>query len=240
MLTLRRSLLLLGSTLTLALSPLALALAQAANSSATAKPQVHNRHLTDSGDTIEVGVQPRYLLQNQYGAVITNQDFPDQFQLITFGYTSCPDVCPTTLAEMAAILEQLGDAGKRVQPLFITVDPARDTPKVLGNYVAFFHPRIQGLTGSQPLVQRVAENFKVRFEKVREPGSDQYWMDHSAGMYLLGPDGAFIAKFAYAMPAAEITERLRQFIAEAPPPRQRKGGEGLEGVPLPAPAQLPQ
>lgn len=198
-----------------------------------AKPISPARHLADSGDDIEVGMQPRYLLQTQYGNVVTNQDFPDQFQLITFGYTSCPDVCPTTLAEMAAILEQLGEAGKRVQPLFITVDPERDAPKALGNYVGFFNPRILGLTGSLELVTRVAENFKVRFEKVREPGSSQYWLDHSAGMYLLGPDSGFIAKFPYAMPVAEISGRLKTYIDAAPPPRSREG-QNLTTAPVPA------
>jgi len=198
---------------------------QAETAKTPAKAQNPARHLTDSGEAIEVGVQPRYLLQTQYGNVVTNQDFPDQFQLITFGYTSCPDVCPTTLAEMAAILEQLGDASKRVQPIFITVDPARDSAKVLGNYVAFFNPRILGLTGSAELVSRVAENFKVRFQKVKEPGSEQYWMDHSAGMILLGPEGGFLAKFPYAMPAADITQQLKAYIADAPPPRVRPGQE---------------
>ncbi len=208
--------------LKLALLALGAALALPAAAQAPAKPLNPARHLAASGDDIAVGVQPRYLLQTQYGNVVTNQDFGGQFQLITFGYTSCPDVCPTTLAEMAAILEQLGEAGKRVQPIFISVDPQRDTPKVLGNYVAFFNPRILGLTGSPALVRGVADNFKARYEKVQEPGSDQYWMDHSAGMYLLGPDSGFVAKFPYAMPAAEITARIKAQLDATPEPTPRE------------------
>ncbi len=208
--------------LKLTLLALGAALALPAAAQAPAKPLNPARHLATGGDDIAVGVQPRYLLQTQYGNVVTNQDFGGQFQLITFGYTSCPDVCPTTLAEMAAILEQLGEAGKRVQPIFISVDPQRDTPKVLGNYVAFFNPRILGLTGSPALVRGVADNFKARYEKVQEPGSDQYWMDHSAGMYLLGPDSGFVAKFPYAMPAAEITARIKAQLDATPEPTPRE------------------
>lgn len=195
------------------------------------KPLSPARHLAEGGDEIAVGVQPRYLLQTQYGNVVTNQDFAGQFQLITFGYTACPDVCPTTLAEMAAILEQLGEAGKRVQPIFISVDPERDTAKVLGNYVAFFNPRILGLTGSPALVRGVADNFKVRYEKVREPGSEQYWVDHSAGMYLLGPDSDFLAKFAYTLPAGEVAGRIKAYLDATPPPVPREARPGAPEAP---------
>lgn len=168
------------------------------------------------------GEVPRYLLMDQYGRAVSNQDFGGRFQLITFGYTSCPDVCPTTLAEMAAILQQLGPLEERVQPLFITVDPERDTPEVLRRYTAFFHPHIQGLTGSPELIRRVATLFKVRYDKVRDPGAppDQYWVDHSAGMILLGPDGGYVTRFAYAMPPGEIAERLGALLQAAPKPER--------------------
>ena len=157
---------------------------------------------------------PRYLLQDPNGRSITNEDFRGRFQLISFGYTYCPDVCPTTLVEMAEILKQLGDDAARLQPIFISVDPERDTGKILKTYTEFFDPRILGLTASPALVRRVADNFKIRYSKVREPGSDpdRYAVDHSAGMILLGPDGAFIKKFAFAMPVAEISLQIRNFI----------------------------
>ena len=157
---------------------------------------------------------PRYLLQDPNGRSITNEDFRGRFQLISFGYTYCPDVCPTTLVEMAEILKQLGDDAARLQPIFISVDPERDTGKILKTYTEFFDPRILGLTASPALVRRVADNFKIRYAKVREPGSDpdRYAVDHSAGMILLGPDGAFVKKFAFAMPVAEITLQIRNFI----------------------------
>jgi protein SCO1/2 len=154
------------------------------------------------------GINPRYLLQDPNGRSVTSEDFRGRFQLISFGYTYCPDVCPTTLVEMAAILKQLGDQASRLQPIFITVDPERDTAKVLKTYTEFFDPRILGLTGSPALVRRAADNFRIRYAKVREPGAENYAVDHSAGMILLGPDGAFIKKFAFATPVDEITAQL--------------------------------
>ncbi|MDP2881798.1 MAG: SCO family protein [Azonexus sp.] len=157
---------------------------------------------------------PRYLLQDPNGRSVSNEDFRGRFQLISFGYTYCPDICPTTLVEMAEILKQLGEDASRVQPIFISVDPERDTGKILKTYTEFFDPRILGLTASPALVRRTADNFKIRYAKVREPGTapDRYAVDHSAGMILLGPDGAFIKKFAFAMPVTNITEQIRNFI----------------------------
>jgi protein SCO1/2 len=156
------------------------------------------------------GIIPRYLLQDPNGRSITNEDFRGRFQLISFGYTYCPDVCPTTLVEMAEILKQLGDKAARVQAIFISVDPERDTGKILKTYTEFFDPRILGLTASPALVRRAADNFKIRYAKVREPGAapDRYAVDHSAGMFLLGPDGVFIKKFAFATPVAEISRQI--------------------------------
>ena len=169
-----------------------------------------------------VGINPRYLLQDPNGRSVTNEDFRGRFQLIAFGYTYCPDVCPTTLVEMAAILKQLGEEAERVQPIFITVDPERDTGKVLQTYTEFFDPRILGLTGSPALVRRAADNFRIRYAKVREPGAENYAVDHSAGMILLGPDGQFIRKFAFATPVDEITAQLAEIMGayQASPARR--------------------
>lgn len=166
------------------------------------------------GDTSNIN--PRYLLQDTNGRSVTNEDFRGRFQLIAFGYTYCPDICPTTLVEMAAILKQLGDQADRLQPIFITVDPERDSAKVLKTYTEFFDPRILGLTGSPALVRRAADNFKIRYAKVREPGAENYAVDHSAGMILLGPDGAFIKKFAFATPVDEISVQLREILGAYP------------------------
>ena len=162
----------------------------------------------------DTGINPRYLLQDPNGRSVTSEDFRGHFQLIAFGYTFCPDICPTTLVEMAGILKQLGDKAGRVQAIFISVDPERDTGQVLKTYTEFFDPRILGLTGSPALVRRAADNFRIRYAKVRTPGTDpgSYAIDHSAGLILLGPDGTFIKKFAYATPVAEIAGQVRQVI----------------------------
>ena len=177
------------------------------------------RHEALEGDT--AGIVPRYLLQDPFGRPVSNEDFRGRFQLIAFGYTYCPDICPMTLVEMAEILKQLGDDAGPLQPIFVTVDPERDTGKVLKTYTEFFDPRILGLTGSPALVRRAADNFKIRYAKVREPGSEHYAVDHSAGMILLGPDGRFVRKFAFATPVEEIVRQLRDILAAAPPARTR-------------------
>jgi protein SCO1/2 len=161
-----------------------------------------------------VGILPRYLLQDPNGRAISSDDFRGRFQLIAFGYTYCPDVCPTTLVEMATILKELGPDAGRLQALFITVDPERDTGPVLKTYTEFFDPRIIGLTGSPALVRRAADNFKMRYAKVREPGGkpEHYAVDHSAGLILLGPDGQFLKKFAFATPVAELAEQIGTLI----------------------------
>jgi protein SCO1/2 len=171
------------------------------------------RHDLGVGQTRDI--VPRYLLQDVNGRATMAEDFRGRYQLIAFGYTFCPDVCPTTLTEMAAILEALGPLADGLQPIFVSVDPERDTLEVLKNYTAFFDPRIVGMTGSPALVSRAADNFKVRYQKVpRDDGA--YTVDHSAGMYLLGPDGGFLKKFAYATPPGEIAAAIRRRMAEAP------------------------
>lgn len=178
--------------------------------------------LDDGRGDAPAGVPARYLLIDGNGRAVTHEDFPGRFQLLTFGYTFCPDVCPTTLAEMAAVMKALGDDATRLQPIFISVDPERDTPSQLRSYVAFFHPALLALTGSPQLLRRAADSFKVRYEKVREPGaaSGEYTLDHSAGMFLLGPDGVYLRKFGYGLPVAQVAAAIREIMAVSP---QRTG-----------------
>jgi protein SCO1/2 len=177
-----------------------------------APPSAHQ--LAEAAELPEAGINPRYLLQAANGRAVMDSDFKDHFQLITFGYTFCPDICPTTLLEMAEILKQLGDQAARVQPLFFSVDPERDTLAQLRTYTAFFDTRIMGATGSAELVAHAAKNFKVRFAKVITPGGNpaHYAVDHSAGMFLLTPGGQFLAKFPYGTPVADIVSRLKSEI----------------------------
>lgn len=159
-------------------------------------------------------IKPRYMLIGPNGSAVSNEDFAGRFQLVTFGYTFCPDICPTTLVDMAEVLKQLGEDAQRVQAVFISVDPERDTPQQLATYTEFFDKRIIGLSGSPALVQAAARNFKVRYEKVAAEGADpkNYAVDHSAGLYLLGPESAFIKKFAYATPPEAMVSEIRQLL----------------------------
>ena len=138
----------------------------------------------------------------------TDADFHGKLALIYFGYTYCPDICPTDLLAMTSLLDLLGDAGRVVQPLFITVDPERDTPAHLADYVPLFHHRLIGLTGEASAVREVARAYKVHYAKVVLPGSPDYAMDHSAFIYLVGPDGRYLGFF----PPGTSAERMAAII----------------------------
>lgn len=164
------------------------------------------------------GLNPRYLLQDVNGRAFMDGDFPRQFQLVTFGYTFCPDICPTTLQEMAEVLKKLGDDAAQVRPMFVSVDPERDTLRALRAYTAFFDARIIGATAAPELVKRAADSFKVRYQKVVDPNTDpaHYAVDHTAGMYLLAPGGGFLARFVYRTPVDDIVARIREEIKARP------------------------
>jgi protein SCO1/2 len=164
----------------------------------------------------DIGIVPRYLLQGPGGRAVMDSDFRGRFQLISFGYTYCPDICPTTLVEMAHVLRLLGADARHLQPVFISVDPERDTPEALKVYTEFFDPRILGLTGTPEAVRKVADLFKVRYEKVKEPGASHYAVDHSAGMVLIGPDGVFVTKFPYGASAEEIAGKIGKLMEMLP------------------------
>ena len=134
-------------------------------------------------------------LVDQQGAPVTDKTFSGRYMLIYFGYGFCPDVCPTELANMAAALDALGSKSENIQPLFITVDPERDTPEFLADYVVNFHPRLIGLTGTPEQVKTAAKAYKVYYAKAGKPGEADYLMDHTSFVYLMGPDGRFLSLF---------------------------------------------
>jgi len=135
-----------------------------------------------------------FTLEDGNGKRVTDRDFRGKYMLVYFGYTFCPDVCPTTLNEIAEALDQLGAEADRVQPVFITVDPGRDTPAVVKRYVAAFSPKIVGLTGSEASIAETAKEYRVYVAKRRTgEGANDYTVDHSSVLYLMGPNGAFLA-----------------------------------------------
>ena len=160
------------------------------------------------------GVGGAFTLVNGQGQTVTDRTFRGKYMLVYFGYTHCPDVCPTTLSDVAAALRQLGPKAARIVPVFITVDPARDTPAVMARYTALFSARIVGLTGSAAQIAQVAGEYHVYYAKhVTGPGPDDYSMDHSSVLYLMGPDGQFIAPIAAEGSVKELTASLARLVS---------------------------
>jgi protein SCO1/2 len=130
-----------------------------------------------------------FTLTDHTGKTRTLADFRGKIVVVFFGYTHCPDVCPTTLAELKVAKEQLGKDGKRVQVLFVTLDPERDTPQLLASYAPAFDPSFLGLYGDAAATARVAKEFKVFYQKVPGKTPDSYTVDHTAGSYVFDPQG---------------------------------------------------
>ena len=156
-----------------------------------------------------VGINSRFSLVDDSGHAVSDTDFRGRFLLVFFGYTHCPDVCPTELQTMADAVQRLGAAGASVQPIFITVDPERDTSAVLHDYVALFPPRLVGLTGSPEQIAAAARSYRVFYR--RAPSADGgYSMDHSGLIYVIGPDGRFWTAFAPSTSVDSIVATLRR------------------------------
>ncbi|MCP4326948.1 MAG: SCO family protein [Alphaproteobacteria bacterium] len=163
-----------------------------------------------------------FVLTDHTGKRTTDEDYRGKFMLIAFGYTYCPDVCPTGLQTMSVALDLLGEQADWVQPIFITIDPERDTPEVMKEYVAAFHPSFVGLTGTSQQIAKAAEGFRVYYNKSdihndegEDKDGDEYWMDHTASIYLIGTDGKGLAVFTFGMAATaveEMADRMRHFI----------------------------
>lgn len=166
-------------------------------------------------DDPEAAFQAEFELTDHQGVVRTEKDFSDRWLLVFFGFANCPDVCPTTLAEVAAVMNGLGDEARDVQPLFISIDPARDTPAALADFVPRFHTGIVGLTGSPEQIARTAKTFKIYYELILEAAApDGYTMGHSSQLFLFNPAGGYVTSWAYGTPAeailTDLTETMRK------------------------------
>jgi protein SCO1/2 len=154
-----------------------------------------------------------FTLVDQTGSTVTDQDFRGRYMLVFFGFTHCPDVCPAELQVMSASLDELGPKAEQVAPIFITLDPERDTQEAMGAFVKNFGSRFVGLTGSPEAIAAAAEAYRVPYAKVQEDTrKPDYTIDHSALVYLMGKDGEYITHFAYGTPAAKMTETLRRYL----------------------------
>lgn len=176
-----------------------------------------SRTAADLMDAVMWGKEPiggPFALVDQNGRTRTERDFLGKLLLVYFGFTSCPDICPTELLTIATTLDRLGPAAAGVQPLFITLDPERDTPDHLREYVSAFHPRLLGLTGSAEQIRKVAEAYRVYYAKVPIAG-DSYTIDHMGFVYLMGADGRYLGFLPPGTPAEKMVAVVRPHLATA-------------------------
>lgn len=153
-----------------------------------------------------------FSLTDQNGKTRTLQDFKGKAVIVFFGYTQCPDFCPTTMVEMANVMKQLGPQAERVQVLFITIDPERDTQELLASYVPNFDKRFLGLRGSLEATQKVVKDFKAFYQKSPGKTPDSYTMDHTAASYVFDPEGRLRLYVAYGQKSEAITHDVKLLL----------------------------
>jgi cytochrome oxidase Cu insertion factor (SCO1/SenC/PrrC family) len=154
-----------------------------------------------------------FTLTDQNGKRVTDKDFRGRFMLVYFGFTFCPDVCPSALQVMAAALHKLGPKAEKIVPIFITIDPERDTPEKMAQYVQSFDPRLVGLTGTPEEIAAVTREYRVYAKKVEDPKSTAgYTMDHSSIIYVIGPDGAYRTHFTHTTNVDAMAARLGEML----------------------------
>jgi protein SCO1 len=156
-----------------------------------------------------------FKLVDQHGKTVTDRDFRGRYMLVFFGFTHCPDICPAELQVISAALDALGPKADKVVPIFITLDPERDTPEVMGDYVKNFGTNFVGLSGSAEAIAQAAKAYRVAYSKFVPEGqedSKNYSVDHSALVYLMGPDGQYVTHFSYGTPAQKMRETLQRYL----------------------------
>jgi len=173
--------------------------------------ELHDNGKGVAGSVLGSAIGGSFTLVDQNGKTVTNTALEGKWLLVYFGYTHCPDACPTTLNNIALALHDLGGQRDEVRPVFITIDPERDTPQVMKDYVTAFDAPILALTGTAAEVAQAAKNYRVYYAKHPEAGGD-YSMDHSSVIYVMDPKGRFTASFTGEDPPAQIAERLKKLL----------------------------
>ncbi|OHC74969.1 MAG: hypothetical protein A3G18_01445 [Rhodospirillales bacterium RIFCSPLOWO2_12_FULL_58_28] len=155
-----------------------------------------------------------FSLVNHFGKPVTDANYRGRYMLIYFGYTYCPEVCPTALTMMVDAMERLGKNEEKVMPIFISIDPERDAPDDLKQYVAHFHPRMMGLTGAPDQIEAASKAFKVYAAKIAVEGADKddYVMDHSSVIFFMGTDGKYLTHFGEGTTPETMAKRMREFL----------------------------
>ncbi len=155
-------------------------------------------------------------LVDQTGQTVTEADFAGQYTLVFFGFTYCPDICPTALWEMTQALdmlsEQAPEKAEQVTPIFITIDPERDDVAAMKAYAENFHPRLVALTGTPEQIAKAAREYRVYYKKVEDASDSTYLMDHSGFVYLMGPEGRFLKSFTHQTPPEEMVAELARRV----------------------------
>src|SRR5271169_4120767 len=174
--------------------------------------ELHDNGKGVAGSVLGSAIGGSFTLVDQNGKMVTNTALEGKWLLVYFGYTHCPDACPTTLNNIALALHVLGAQRDEVRPVFITIDPERDTPQVMKDYVTAFDAPILALTGTAAEVAQAAKNYRVYYAKHPEAGGD-YSMDHTSLIYVMDPKGRFTASLTGADPPEEIVARLKKLLS---------------------------
>lgn len=202
-------------SLVLSVAALLLALAAAYSMLAGTGPFKREAGPT-SRTTGEADIGGPFTLVDQHGAPVTERDLLGRYALIYFGFTHCPDICPTTLQVMTNALDSMGEKADRILPVFVTVDPERDTVDAMAEYAANFHPRLLALTGTPEQVAATLRAYRIYAAKVTTAGTpapnatEDYTVDHSSILYLMGPDGKFRGFFSHGASAEDIAAGLER------------------------------
>jgi protein SCO1/2 len=176
-----------------------------------------SRPMSGGGGTGVALVGGPFSLTDQDGRKVSEKDFLGRHMLVFFGFTYCPDICPTELQVMMAALDAMGTDGEKIQPVFVSIDPERDTPEVMKAYVANFGTRLIGLTGTAEEIAAMAKAYRVYYARAGDTSSpDSYLMDHSSIIYLMGPDGSFVKHFPYTTDVAKLTAELKEAVTASP------------------------
>ncbi len=153
-----------------------------------------------------------FTLVDQDNKTVTEKDFTGKFRLIYFGFTYCPAICPTELSKITNAMKGLGERGNIIQPMFITVDPERDTPEKMKNYISLFNPSLVGLTGTPDQIKQALKGYKIYAAKVQDAGMSDYTMDHSSFIYFMGPDDRLLYIFKTEDTAQQMTDIIGQWL----------------------------
>jgi cytochrome oxidase Cu insertion factor (SCO1/SenC/PrrC family) len=193
-----------------------LALGSIATSSVAQQPERSAAELMDAVMWNREPIGGPFVLIDHNGMRRTDADFRGKLLLVYFGFTFCTDICPTDLLQMSLAMDSLGEDGEFVQPIFITVDPERDTPAHLKDYLSAFHWRFVGLTGDRAAIGRVARAFRAYHKKVERDDGSGYTVDHSAFIYLMSRDGEYLGFFPPGTTPERLVETIRLRLTKGP------------------------